>query len=132
MNPSRRLVLIAVIVLAACGSSSSGVSKSAGALLHQQVGAIRTAAGHADRDGAAQQLAQLLTTVEQLRAKGELSKDAAARIRLAAATVQARLSLLPAPTTTTTTTTTTSPPRAQERNKHGPGKGKDAKQPGDH
>ena len=130
MNPSRRLVLIAVIVLAACGSSSSGVSKSAGALLHQQVGAIRTAAGHADRGGAAQQLAQLLTTVEQLRAKGELSKDAAARIRLAAATVQARLSLLPAPTTTATTTTP--PPGAQEQNKHGHGKGKDDIQQGDH
>ena len=123
MNASRRLVLIAVIVLAACGSGSSGVSKSAGTLLHQQVGAIRTAAGHADRDGAALQLAQLLTSVEQLRAKGELSNDAAARIRLAAAAVQVRLSLLPAPTTTTTSTTTP-PPGKPERNDHGPGKRK--------
>jgi hypothetical protein len=129
MNVSRRLVLIAVVVLAACGSGSSGVSKSAGALLHEQVGAIRIAAGHADRDGAAQQLAQLLTSVGQLRAKGELSKDAAARIRHAAAAVQAQLSLLPAPTTTTTTTTP--PPREQERNDHGPGQRKDHHPKGD-
>ena len=130
MNVSRRLVLIAVIVLAACGSGSSGVSKSAGTLLHQQVGAIRTAAGHADRDGAAQQLAQLLTSVEQLRANGELSKDAAARIRLAAAAVRAQLSLLPAPTTTTTSTTTL-PPGEHEPSNRGPGKPKDHNQKGD-
>jgi hypothetical protein len=127
MSASRRLVLVAMLLLlAACGSGSSGVSNSAGTLLHAQVGAIRTAASHADRSAAAQQLVQLLTSVEQLKAKGELSNAAASRIRSAAAAVEGQLSLLPVPTTTTTT----SPAENQRRKNHGHGKGNGDNQQG--
>jgi hypothetical protein len=97
---------VCLLVVAACGSADSGVSEPAGRLLTVQVEAIRAAAGGADRASTAQRLAQLRETVTQLRADGELSSNAAAKIRRAAAAVAAQLDLLPIPTTTTTTTTT--------------------------
>lgn|GEM_PF-3811594 len=118
MNVRLRVVVVVFLLFAACGGSGSGVSHSAATRLHAQVTAIRTAASHTDRRGAARELARLLVTVDQLQAKGELSSDAVTRIRRAAAAVRAELSLLPVPTTTTTT----APP--DEGRKHGNGRGK--------
>ena len=120
MNVRLRLVLVMFLLVAACGPSDSGVSDSAATLLRAQVTAIRTAASTTDRRATARGLAQLLATVDQLRANGELSAAATTRIRRAAAAVRAELSLLPAPTTTTTTTT--EPPEKKSRGKEN-GKG---------
>jgi hypothetical protein len=110
----RRVVIVGVLVLSACGTSSSGVSGPASRQLHTQVAAIRFAARGADRAAAAQQVANLLASVRQLRARGDLSASAAADIRRAAAAVTAQLVLIPLPTTTTTTTTTAPPPTRPE------------------
>lgn len=118
MNTRLRTVVVAVLFVAACGADGSGISHSAATRLHAQVAAVRTAAGRADRSSAERQLAQLLVTVDQLQAKGELSDAAAARIRRAAAAVRDELSLLPIPTTTTTT----NPPPDDEKNGKGHGK----------
>ena len=122
MTTLSRIALIAavgVLMLSACGDNGSGVSTSAGKQLNAQVDAIRSTAARADRSTAAQQLALLRASVDQLQSDGELNASAAARIRRAADAVAAELVLLPAPTTTTTTTTTTSPPSGDE---HGNGK----------
>jgi hypothetical protein len=115
------LTLVALLGLSACGSSDSGVSPSAGKILDLQVAALRVTAARADRDAAAQQLALLRASVDKLRADGDLSASAAARIRKAADEVDSQLVLLP----TTTTTTTTTPPDDRQGNGKDHGKGKD-------
>jgi len=112
VNVKSRAAFAALIFLAACGNSGSGVSGSAGALLQPQVAAVRAAAARGDGQTAAAELAQLRVSVVRLRAAGLLSAAATVRILSAAQTVQTRLVLLVSPTTTTTTsptTTTTSP-----------------------
>lgn len=115
------VALVIASLLAACGSSGSGVSEPAGKVLALEVVAIRNAAGTADRAATAQQLAQLRASVSQLRASDDLSAGAAARIRRAADGVEAQLQLLPAPTTTTSTTTTTAPAKPGRGNGEGHG-----------
>ena len=68
---------------------------------------------------AAEQLAQLLATIDELRARGQLSQAAAIRIRHAAEAVNSQLALLPPPTTTTTTP----PPEDDTRKNNKPGHG---------
>ena len=124
MNTRKRISVVALLCIAACGSGTSGVSAPAGALLHTRVAAIRTAASHGDRSAAADQLTQLRDSVAALRARGEISDAAAKRILGAAATVQTELALLPPPSTTTTTTiepTTTTKPKPPGPPKKGPG-----------
>ena len=120
----RNVALALALTLAAgCGASDTGVSQAAGAQFRSQVDAIRSAAVQGNRSAAARRLAQLLATVAMLRAKGELSDSAAARIRRAAAGVNAELSLLPAPSTTTTSTTSPAEPDAKPRGKRDDAKG---------
>ena len=118
MNVRLRVVVVVFLLFAACGGSGSGVSRSAATRLQARVTAIRAAASHTDRRGTARELARLLVTVDQLKAKGEISSDAVTRIRRAAAAVRAELFLLPVPTTTTTTVAPNEDP------KHGNGRGK--------
>jgi len=105
VNGKYRVALVALIFFGACGGAGSGISGSAGAVLHAEVAAIRAAAAHGESQTAVAELAQLRASVVQLRAGGLLSAAATARILSAAQTVQTQLALLPAPTTTTTTTT---------------------------
>src|SRR5438067_706065 len=121
MSRRWRVVVVAVVFVAACGADGSGVSRTAAPRLQHQVDIIRSAANGADRSRASRELERLLVDVDQLQAKGELSAAAAARIRHAAATVRSQLSLLPLPTTTTTT----SPPSDDEHdNGRGNGHGR--------
>ena len=109
------LLLVAALALSACGGGGTGVSAPAGRVLAARVHAIRYAATGADRRAATQALAQLRTSVNQLKSNGRLSRTAAERIRHAADAVQSQLALLPTPTTTTTTTTTTTLPTPPDR-----------------
>ena len=119
MNTCRRVVGLAMLFLVACGSTGSGISSSAATRLQAEVNAIKSAANGANRSAAAHQLAQLLATIDQLRARDQLSQAAAARIRHAAEAVNSRLALLPLPTTTTTAP----PPEDDNRKNHKPGHG---------
>jgi hypothetical protein len=122
VNAKRLIAAGALVVLAACGSSGSGVSSSAGTQLSARVDAVRAAAAHGDRRLAALRLAQLRTDLAKLQQTGQVSDGAAVRILRAAQSVHTQLVLLPEPTTTTTTTTTTMPaPDEHEKGKdHGP------------
>jgi hypothetical protein len=117
MTLRRVAAVAAVVLLGACASSGAGVSKPAGHLLQAEVQSIRLAARGANRAEAERGLSDLRASVTELRASGDLSADAAARIRDAASSVEAELALIPLPTTTTTTTTTTTLPNP------GPGRG---------
>ncbi len=120
MNGKRHAAAAALVFVAACGSAGSGISRPAGTRLHTRVAAIQSAAAHGNRDATALRVAQLRSSVQHLRATGQLDSAAAARILRAAQAVQDQLALLPEPTTTTTeTTTTTSPdPPSQGKDKH--------------
>ena len=123
MKPWRRVVVLVTVFLVACGSNGSGISSSAATSLQAEVNAIKSAATGADRSAATQQLSQLVATIDELRARGQLSQAAAARIRHAAEVVNGQLALLPPPTTTTT-----APPPEDDTHKnnkpgHGNGQG---------
>jgi hypothetical protein len=97
-------LVVAGLVLGACGGGRADVSEPAGLLLHAQVDALRQTALDANRAEARHQLTELESSVRKLRATGDLSAGAAADIRRAASEVEAQLVLIPLPTTTTTTT----------------------------
>jgi hypothetical protein len=105
------LLVVALLGLASCGGSGSGISSAAGAELQLRVAAIREAAAGGDRDAAEDQLAQLRVKVVQFRADDKVDDSAAARILRAAGAVETELALLTPPSSTTTTTTTTEPPQ---------------------
>ena len=118
MRTIARFALITLLV-AACGSASTGVSKTAASRLHAEIILLRAASTNGDRTAARTALAWVRAEIEQLRSRGELSADAVGRLRAAAATVERQLPLLPEPTTTTTTVPT-----------DGKGHGKSGDEPG--
>ena len=105
MRTIARVALITLLV-AACGSASTGVSKTAASRLHAEIILLRAASTNGDRTAARTALAWVRAEIEQLRSRGELSADAVGRLRAAAAAVERQLPLLPEPTTTTTTVPT--------------------------
>lgn len=100
-------------LLAGCGSSSPDISEDASRQLDLQVQAVRNAAAGLDRGGAEVALAEVRKSVTALRARDEISADRAAKVRDAAAAVEAQIQSIP--TTTTTTTTTTLPPPTRDQ-----------------
>ena len=113
------LLVVALLGLASCGSSGSGISSAASAELQVRVAAVRAAAAGGDREKAEDELAKLRAAVVQFRADDKVDDPAAARILRAAGAVQTQLALLSPATTTTATTTTTKPPKKDK----GRGKG---------
>jgi HAMP domain-containing protein len=103
---------LAAVALAGCGSSAPGITEDASRQLELQVAAVRNAAASVDREGAERALADLRRSVEDLRARDEISDGRRSEVLDAAAAVEAQL--LSIPTTTTTTTTTTPPPPTRD------------------
>ena len=101
MRALARAALVTML-LAACGSASTGVSKTAASRLHAEITLLRAASTSGNRTAARGALARVRAEIAQLRARGELSADAERRLRVAASAVERQLSLLPEPTTTTT------------------------------
>ena len=118
--------LAMVLVLAGCSGGGGGVSLSmtsgAASQLQTGVDAVHAAVASGDRTQAVQALANLQTTVTQLRHQGQVSSDRAAAIVGAAADVEAQLGLMPTTTSTSTTTTTLDHP-AKKGPKGGAGGG---------
>jgi hypothetical protein len=120
----RRGHLIAVMLasaltaalLAGCGSSSPAISEDASRQLDLQVVAVQNAAAALDRARAEGALADVRKSVTDLRARNKISADRAAKVRDAAAAVEARLQSIPTTTSTTTTTTTTTTPPPPTKN----------------
>lgn len=98
------LALVVVAAVAACGNGQPTTSGPA-VELSQRVQQVRAAAGAGDVDTARDRLAELRTAVEDLRTRGEITDDDAARIGAATTEVDQGLDLL----TTTTTASTTAP-----------------------
>ena len=94
----RRLAPLLLLLLVACGQEGAGIGEGAAAALEPRVQQVRAAATTGDRAGAARELAELRRTVADLRQRGELTEDGAAKVLAAAAEVEARLG-----TTTPTT-----------------------------
>lgn len=101
----RRLGTLMLLVLMACGQEADGIGHSAAATLEPQVQQVRAAATNGDRAGAAARLAELRQTVADLRQRGELSDDAAAKVLAAATAVEAQLGSGTTPTAQVTATT---------------------------
>ena len=91
-----------LVLLAACGGQA-GVSDTAAAELRPLVQGLRAAAATGDRQAALARLEELRRTVGDLRGRGQIGEESAARVLAAAGRVEANLALLP--------TTTTSAPR---------------------
>ena len=91
-----------LVLLAACGGQD-GVSDTAAAELRPLVQGLRAAAATGDRQAALARLEELRRTVGDLRGRGQIGEESAARVLAAAGRVEANLALLP--------TTTTSAPR---------------------
>lgn len=87
----RRLAPLLLLLLVACGQEGAGIGESAAAALEPRVQQVRSAATSGDRAGAARELTELRRTVADLRRRGELSEDGAAKVLAAAAEVEARL-----------------------------------------
>ena len=94
----RRLAPLLLLLLVAGGQEGAGIGEAAAAALEPRVQQVRAAATTGDRAGAARELAELRRTVADLRQRGELTEDGAARVLAAAAEVEARLGTTP-PTT---------------------------------
>ena len=101
----RRLGPLVLVVLMACGQQADGIGQSAAAALQPQVQQVRVAATNGDRAGAAARLAELRQTVADLRQRGQLSEEGAAKVLAAAAAVEAQLGPGSTPTAQVTVTT---------------------------
>lgn len=112
-SPGRGALLALLAVLAVlgslggCGGNQSSMSEAASIELRDQVREVRSAATAGDVDAARNGLAEIHTTLEALRANGEISADHATRITAATDDVIRHLALL---TTTTVPTPATAPP----------------------
>jgi len=122
----RRLGTLLLLVLMACGQEADGIGQSAAAALEPQVQQVRAAATNGDRVGAAAKLAELRQTVADLRQRGELSEEGAAKVLAAAAAVEAQLGSATTPTTQVTTTLGQRDTRGTTRTTKNEGKGKGA------
>lgn len=120
----RRLGPLLLLVLMACGQGADGIGTRAAAALGPQVQQVRAAATNGDRAGAAAQLAVLRQTVADLRQRGELSEQGAAKVLAAAAAVEAQLGPGPTPTQATSTTLGQRDTRGTTRTTKNEGKGK--------
>ena len=112
-SPGRGAVLAVLAVLAllgslgGCGGDQSSMSEAASIELRDQVREVRSAVTAGDVDAARSGLAEIHTTLEALRANGEISADHVTRITAATDDVSRHLALL---TTTTVPTPATAPP----------------------
>lgn len=100
----RRLSALLLLVLAACGHQADGIGARAAAALEPQVQQVRAAATNGDRAGAAVKLAVLRQTVADLRTRGEISDEGAAKVLAAATAVEAQLGSASTPTSQVPTT----------------------------
>ena len=122
MNALRRAItvaIVAVVTLAACGTTGSQISAAERARLGPFVDRIRAAAERHDRPATRRSLSDLRHAVAVDEGRSELSSTDAAEILAAAAHVESQLELIPGPTTTTTTTV----PADTGDQKHDRGKG---------
>lgn len=101
----RRLGPLLLLALVSCGQQAVGIGQRASAALDPQVQQVRAAATADDQAGAARELAELRQTVADLRQRGELSEERAAKVLAAAAEVEAQLGSGTAPTTQVSPTT---------------------------
>ncbi|HEV2069794.1 MAG TPA: hypothetical protein VGR26_08375 [Acidimicrobiales bacterium] len=102
------LVALGVLgALGGCSDSQSTMPEAASTKLRDQVQEVREAATAGDVDAARGGLAEVHTTLEALRANGQISADHANRITAATDDVSRHLALL---TTTTVPTPATAPP----------------------
>ncbi len=103
----RRLVavVIAAVVLTACGATEADVSLEAERALAGPVRELRVAATAGDVAGARARISAIRSEVSDLEESGDLSEDGAARIRRGVDEVERRLASIAATSTTTTTTT---------------------------
>lgn len=108
-----------VVLLAACGSESSGLSDEASQNLQYQVEAVRQSAQSFDPAGVEQRLAELRALVARLNEEGELDDERAAEILAAAADVEAQVDVVP-----TTTTAPPPPPPDEDEDDEDKGNGK--------
>jgi len=117
----------AVVLIAACGSESPGLSDEASQSLQYQVGAVRQSTQSFDPAGVEQRLAELRASVAQLNEAGEVDDARAAEILAAAADVAAQIDVVP----TTTTTAPPPPPTFDDDEDSDEGKGKGKGKGGD-
>lgn len=108
-----------LLLLAACGGESGGISDETSRSLQSQVQSIRQSAQSFDPDGVARGLAELRASVAELKAQGELDDERAAEILAAAADVEAQIDVVP----TTTTAPPPPPPDEDEDDDDDKGKG---------
>ena len=102
------LVALGVLgALGGCSDSQSTMPEAASIELRDQVEEVREAARAGDVDAARGGLAEIHTTLEALRANGQISVDQASRITAATDDVSRHLALI---TTTTVPTPATAPP----------------------
>lgn len=110
------VLAVAATSVVACGGDVPPVSDAAAIELAERVEQVRTDATAGDADAARAGLADVRATVDRLRARGELTEQAATRILAASADVEDGLALITTttspPTTTASTTTSTSAPPA--------------------
>lgn len=115
--------ILAVTVLAACGSNAVDLTPRAQRQLQTGMDDIRTAVAAADRLGARSALRDLERSVDRLSTDGLISDTRAAEILSAAADVATQLSLLPAaepspspsPSPSPAPTKTEKPPKPDEQ-----------------
>lgn len=102
------VLAVAATSVMACGGDAPPVSEAAAIELAERVEQVRAGATAGDADAARAGLADVRATVDRLRARGELTEQAATLILAASADVEDGLALIT--TTTAPTTTTTAPP----------------------
>jgi hypothetical protein len=102
-------IVLAVTLLAACGSNGVDVAPRAQRQLQAQLDDVRSAVAAADRLGARSALRGLERSVGKLAAAGLVSDARAAEILSAAEDVVTQLSLLPAPKPSPSMTLSPSP-----------------------
>ena len=120
----RRLGALLLCVLMACGQDADGIGQRAAAVLEPQVQQVRAAATNGDRARAAAMLAELRETVADLRQRGELDEEGAAKVLAAAAAVEAQLGTGSTPGVQITTTLGQRDTRGTTRTTENEGRGK--------
>jgi hypothetical protein len=117
-------IVLAVTLLAACGSSGVDVAPRAQRQLQAQLDEVRSAVAAADSSGARSALRGLERSVGKLVAAGLVSDARAAEILAAAEDVATRLSLLPASEASPSMSLSPSPsPTSKPPKPDKPGKG---------
>lgn len=114
-----RAVAVAAMVVglgaSGCGTSSDHVAPAAASALQRDVDALRATLANGDRAGADHSLGNLDRDLARLRAQGQISAAAAARVQAASEQVHRQLRQLPPPSTTSTTTTVAPPAKSGDQ-----------------